>query len=117
MSLQELSQALTVDIGDVNLIKKKMPKEKIMTRVCMGLVVVDRDTSLLRLVHFSMQEYLQKHSERAELGFISQEKGMIVKTCLTILLFNEFGNGACKSDAKFELRVQEYPIFFYAAVN
>ena len=42
---------------------------------------------------------------------------MIVKTCLTILLFDEFGRGECESDAEFELRVQEYPIFFYAAAN
>jgi ankyrin repeat protein len=117
LSHKGLSQAVAVDVGDVNLIKKKMPKEGIMTRVCMGLVVVDRDTSVIRLVHFSMQEYLQKHHERSKLGLIFQEQYMIVKTCLTILLFDEFGKGKCKSDAEFELWMQEYPIFFYAAAN
>jgi ankyrin repeat protein len=117
LSLQELSQAVAVDVGEVYLNKKKMSKEGIMTRVCMGLVVVDRDTSVIRLVHFSMQEYLHTHLERSESGLIFVEKDMIVKTCLTILLFDEFGKGECKSDAEFELRVQEYPIFFYAAAN
>ena len=114
---EELRQAVAVDVGDVNLVKKKMSKEKIMTRVCMGLVVVDRDTSIIRLVHFSMQEYLQKHNERCELRPIFQQKDMIVKTCLTILLFDEFCKGECKSDAEFQLRMQEYPMFFYAAVH
>jgi Ankyrin repeats (3 copies) len=117
LSLQELSQAVAVDVGEVYLNKKKTPKEGIMTRVCMGLVVVDRDTSVIRLVHFSMQEYLHTHFERSESGLIFVEKDMIVKTCLTILLFDEFGKGECKSDAEFELRVQEYPVFFYAAAN
>src|SRR5438046_7569099 len=89
-----------------------MAKEGIMTQVCMGLVVVDSDTSTIHLVHFSMQEYLQKHFERSESELIFAEKDIIVRTCLTILLFNEFGKGECKSDAEFELWRQKYPIFF-----
>jgi hypothetical protein len=61
LSCQELTQAVAVDVGDTNLDKEKMSKEGVMARVCMGLVVVDRDSSVIRLVHFSMQEYLQKH--------------------------------------------------------
>jgi ankyrin repeat protein len=104
-----------------NLDKEKMSKEGVMARVCMGLVVVDRDSSVIRLVHFSMQEYLQKHFERSsEAQALFAEKDMndtIAKTCLTILLFDEFGKGECKSDAEFELRIQEYPIFIYAAAH
>jgi hypothetical protein len=114
----ELSQAVAVEVGDVYLDKDNMPEEEIMTQVCMGLVVVDRDTSVIRLVHFSMQEYLQKHFESSSNArLIFAEKDMIVKTCLTILLFDEFGKGHCQSDPEFELRIQEYPIFLYAALN
>ena len=83
----------------------------------MGLVIVDSDTSIIRLVHFSMQEYLQKHFKSSEVGLIFVEKDMVVKICLTILPLNEFGKGGCNSDAEFELRMQEYPIFLYAALK
>jgi len=58
---RELRQAIAVRAEHVDLDEKNMAKEGIMTRVCMGLVVVDSDTSIIRLVHFLMQEYLQKH--------------------------------------------------------
>ena len=121
LSRQELSQAVAVEIGDVCLDEDNIPEEEIMTRVCMGLVVVDSDTSIICLVHFSMQEYLQTYFESSsEARLILEEKDvidMIVKTCLTILLFDEFSKEECKSDIEFELRMQEYPIFFYAALN
>ena len=80
LSREELSQAVAVDVGDVNLIKKKMPKEGVMTRVCMGLVVVDRDTSIIRLVHFSVQEYLRKYLEESKLGLIFQNQYTIMRS-------------------------------------
>ena len=88
-----------------------------MTRVCMGFVVFDRDTSVIRPVHFSIQEYLRKHLGGSKLGLIFQSQYTIMKTCLTILLFDKFEKGGCKSDAEFERRMQEYLMYSYAAAN
>jgi hypothetical protein len=116
LSILELRQALAVRAEDVDLDKKNVPKEGIMTMVCMCLVVIGRDSSTIRLVYFSMQEYLQKCIEGSESELTFAEKDMISKSCLTILLFDEFGKGYCKSDVEYKLRMQDYPIYLYAAL-
>ena len=101
LSVEELGQALAIREGDFDMDKTNIPKERIMVRVCMGLVVVDRDSSAIRLAHFSMQEYLQRHLEISEAKSLSAGKDVIAKTCLTILLFDEFSKGYCNSDSEF----------------
>src|SRR5204863_2238525 len=54
-----------------------------------------------RLAHFSMQEYLQNRLEIFEAKSLSPGKDVIMKTCPTILLFDEFSKGYCDSDSEF----------------
>jgi ankyrin repeat protein len=117
LSVEELGHVLAIREGDSDMDKTNIPKERIMVRVCMGLVVIDHDSSAIRLAHFSMQEYLQRRFERFETKSLSAEKDMIANTCLTILLFDEFSKGYCNSDSEFLQRMKMYPELSYAAAN
>ena len=66
-----------------------------MVDCCMGLVTVDEETSEVRLVHFSVQEYL--HANQSV--FFPDAESIIAGACITYLLFDVFGEGdGCRSD-------------------
>ncbi|KAI1357525.1 ankyrin repeat-containing domain protein [Xylaria arbuscula] len=105
MTIMELKHAISVKEGDSNINEDAMPPVEIITQVCMGLVIVDRDTRSVRLIHYSVQEHLEKCFGRPAVGSFTVRKDMIVNKCLTVLLFEE-------PDEDHE---QLYPMLSYAA--
>ncbi|KAL8861141.1 MAG: hypothetical protein Q9178_002357 [Gyalolechia marmorata] len=61
-----------------------------LTSTCTGLVVVDA-SDIVRLVHFSAQNYFRDHRHR----WFSDGHTIIARQCLTYLLYKEFDTGAC----------------------
>lgn len=59
----ELSEALAIKSGSTSLKTRYCPSQKRMVDCCFGLVAVDEKSSIIRLVHFSVQEYLLKNQE------------------------------------------------------
>jgi len=55
----ELCQALAVEIGSPNLKVNNAPSIGTLLTCCQGLVVVEKEASIVRLVHFTLQEYLR----------------------------------------------------------
>jgi len=47
---------------------------------CQGLIMVDKEASTVRLIHFTVQEYLCAHPD-----LFSQPHSVIAETCLTYL--------------------------------
>ena len=58
LRLDELLRALAVEIGSADLNVENIPSVEILLNYCLGLVVVDREASTTRLIHFTLQEYL-----------------------------------------------------------
>jgi ankyrin repeat protein len=83
----ELRHALAVKTGDTAFNPTGMPPENALTDCCLGLVVIERETSTVRLTHFTLQEYFDDHRE-----FLNPSgHTMIANTCLTYLSFNHTG--------------------------
>jgi ankyrin repeat protein len=83
----ELRHALALKAGDTAFNPTGMPPENALVDCCLGLVVIERETSTIRLTHFTLQEYFNDHREFLNpLGHM-----MIAKTCLTYLGFNHPG--------------------------
>ena len=59
----ELRHALAVEIGSPNLNVDNIPSLGTLLACCQGLVIVDKEASTIRLVHFTLQEYLRAHPE------------------------------------------------------
>jgi hypothetical protein len=94
--------------------------------VCAGLVTVDEESNIIRLVHYTTQEYFE--CVRLEWNPGAQEEMAVA--CLTYLSFNTFRSGSDKvgsesfeawiehrqaSDKAFEQRLTEDPFFDYLA--
>ena len=63
LEVNELCYALGVEIGSVDLDEDKVPSIGTVLACCQGLVAVDKEASTVRLIHFTLQEYLQAHPE------------------------------------------------------
>ena len=109
----ELQHALAVNIGDPELDKENIPEIEDMASVCAGLVTVDEESYIIRLVHYTTQEYFERTWE----SWFPNAQTDITKICVTYLSFNAFGTGFCLTDKEFEARLQSNALYNYAAQN
>ena len=110
--VDELSEALAIRLGDNFLNRDLRPRLGVMVDCCMGLVTVDEKTSEVRLVHFSVQEYLLANQSAL---FPDAEK-IIAEACITYSLFEVFGEGSgCRSGkSEIEDLIINHPFVRYA---
>jgi hypothetical protein len=79
MRVDELCIALSVEKGyDV---KKNIYSRKNLDSVCVGLVVIDENTGLCRLAHYTVLEYLRKQYP----DFLLEAHSFIARICLCCL--------------------------------
>ena len=76
----ELCHALGVEIGLPNLNSDNVPSIGTLLACCQGLVFVDKEASTVRLIHFTLQEYLRAHPE-----LFGTAHSTIAETCLSYL--------------------------------
>ena len=58
LQLDELSHALAVEIGSRDLNAERIPSVETLLGCCLELIVIDMEASTVRLIHFTLQEYL-----------------------------------------------------------
>jgi hypothetical protein len=109
----ELQHALAVNIGDRNLDEENLREIDDMVSVCAGLVIVDEETRIIRLIHYTTQEYF----ERTQRKWFPNAETDITAICITYLSFCVFESGFCQTDAKFEERLRLNQFYDYAAHN
>ena len=79
---EELCHALAVELGTTDLNVQNVPSIRTLLSCTLGLVTIDEKTSTLRLVHFTLQEYLAAHP-----SLFTTPHSMMAETCLTYLNF------------------------------
>ena len=84
-----------------------------MVSACAGLVTVDEESDIIRLVHYTTQEYFERTCEH----WFLEAHIHIAKTCLSYLLFDMFECGPCSTDSEFEERLELNQLYGYAARN
>ncbi|KAI5786671.1 ankyrin repeat-containing domain protein [Pyronema domesticum] len=88
LSIIELRHALAATNSTAESLNlDDLPFEKSLVECCYGLVTIDKETSSLRLVHKSLQDYLQKQYENKTL--FSTGHCDIARTCLLYMRFND----------------------------
>jgi len=80
LKADELCHALGVEIGSADLDGDNAPSIGTLLACCQGLVTVDKEASTVRLIHFTLQEYLQAHPEHFD-----RPHAAIAETCLSYL--------------------------------
>ena len=112
LSMNELQEALAVEEGTQEIDESNIVDPELITSVCAGLVVLDQASSVIRLVHFSTQEYFK----RIRFARFPAAQIHIGKICLTYLSFQDFATSTHNFDYQtIWLRTQKHPLLRYAA--
>src|SRR5271170_209685 len=113
LSTAELQHAVAVEPGKPELNGKFIPNIEIIGSICAGLVTIDTQSDIVRLVHYTTQEYF----EQTQKDWFPNAETDITITCVTYLSFHTFESGFCQTDKEFEKRLQLNPLYDYAARN
>jgi hypothetical protein len=103
----ELQTALAVEEGDKDLDDEAIPEEDTPVSVCAGLVSVDSESNVIRLVHQSTREYL----ERRRISYLPSAQFDIAKTCVSYPCFDTFESGELPSLEEVKRRMRISPLF------
>ncbi|KAA6414215.1 MAG: hypothetical protein FRX48_02578 [Lasallia pustulata] len=82
LRVEELRHALSVRTGDTTLQRSRFPTRDDLTHHCLGLVSIDQASRTLRLVHYTLQQYLQETGK----DLFPDAEVQITRSCLDYLL-------------------------------
>jgi len=80
LQVDELCHALVVEIGVADFDLENVPSIGTLLDCCRGLIAVDAEASTVRLIHYTVQEYLCSHP-----GLFNKSHSILAETCLTYL--------------------------------
>ena len=111
LKLEELQHALAVEESHTEFDVGNIPSRKAILDCCLGLVLVDEETSTVSFVHYTLEEYFCKYTrEQFPDGYSS-----IAKTCLTYLNFGELRKNCMNIDS-LEEKINTHAFLNYAAL-
>ena len=90
-----------------------LPDIDLLLNVCAGIVIIDKESEIIRLVHYTTQEYF----EQKRFGVFPNAQAEIAKACLIYLSLDTFMDGPCSTDEAVEDRRQNNALLDYAAQN
>ncbi|KAJ7117103.1 ankyrin repeat-containing domain protein, partial [Mycena epipterygia] len=110
LAVGELQEALAIEPNATDLDCDNLLDISIILSVCASLVIVDETASVVRLIHYTTQDYLDSiQSQR-----FPDAQTKITSSCLTYLSFQEFLTLPDKYDYQEERRlIREHPLLEY----
>ncbi|KAK6336186.1 hypothetical protein TWF696_001749 [Orbilia brochopaga] len=131
LSVKALQHALATEVGECEIDEENITEISDITSACAGLVAVDDQSDVVRLVHYTAHEYfsdIQTWNSIFPTPHARTAHEDIAQVCLTYLSFNAFATGSCISnsthysyfyDLALDLRprLTRYPLYEYAARN
>jgi ankyrin repeat protein len=115
--VEELQHALAVEWSDHEDPPRSLDHGNVLdpedlVSVCAGLAIIETESKIIRLVHFTTEEFFRSSPET----LFPHADVQISKVCLAYLLFDEFCDGRSHSADELDNRVEECPFLLYAAV-
>ncbi|PCG99584.1 Hypothetical protein PENO1_002190 [Penicillium occitanis (nom. inval.)] len=111
LTIDELVHAVAVEIGLSYLDEENLSDMQYMISVCAGLVAVDEESGIIRLIHYTTQEYFGRTWQT----WFPKAHRYIAMISLTYLSFDQFATGPCANWEEYRDRLQENPVYHYAA--
>jgi len=106
LTIGELCHALAVEIESKDLDPENICPQDAVLASCLGLVVVDEETSIVRLIHYTLQEYLYLP------GVLPDAHEALALKCLAYLNSNQVKSLPTDSQPN----LQDMPFLEYSAV-
>lgn len=115
LSVSELLHALATELDESEFHDDNIPDLDDIVSACAGLITTTAGPSRdkIRFIHFTAREYF----ERKWMIWFPDAEGGITSICLTYLSFDVFQDGPCSSNTDLMKRVDQYPLYSYAAKN
>ncbi|KAL7931911.1 ankyrin repeat-containing domain protein [Trichoderma chlorosporum] len=113
LTVSELQHALAVEVGGRKLDEDNLQQIEEMISVCAGLVIADEESDIIRLVHYTTQEYF----EQTKNHWFPTGESDITNICVSYLSFDDFASGPCQTDYEFDRRIYMNCLYDYAARN
>lgn len=111
---EELQHALVVRQSTSDLDKDFCPSPRALQSVCAGLVTIDKERNVVRLDHYTIQEFFWENKNDLLPNAISD----VTEDCGRYLLFDVFESGADDLTQRvFNEGLQRYNLYLYAARN
>ncbi|KAF1991001.1 purine and uridine phosphorylase [Aulographum hederae CBS 113979] len=111
LTTEELCHALAIESQTSFLDPNNINDIEDIISVCTGLVTIDEESKIIRLVHYTTQEYF----ERVRLKWNPSAQEEIAIACLTYISFDRFQSGSSRSDRSFEQRLAKNRFLDYSA--
>ena len=118
----DLRKALGIQVGQSTFDEDDCPDVLDMISACAGLVTIDEESNIIRLVHYTTQEYLDRTRHR----WFPEAETVITEACIAYLSMEEYGTAGLYSDLTEKLEYCNYlqkfpahwdPLYCYAACN
>lgn len=100
-------------IGDSKVDEENLPEIELVISVYAGLVTVDEESNDIRLVRYTTEECF----ERTQITWFPNAQRDIARTSITYLSLNTFEAGFCETSDKSQKRLEQNPLYDYAAHN
>ncbi|KAK4136113.1 hypothetical protein BT67DRAFT_375838 [Trichocladium antarcticum] len=110
LGVEELRHALAIEPDTSSLYEDNLPQIEDMVSVCAGLVTVDQESDIVRLVHYTTQSYF----ERTQARWFPKAEEEIAATCATHMFFDDFRTGQCQNFDEYEARLKKHRLYAYA---
>ncbi|KAF4983537.1 hypothetical protein FZEAL_1072 [Fusarium zealandicum] len=109
----EFRHALAVEPGAEDIEDDDLPNLQDVVTACGGLVTVDEESDIVRLVHYTTQEFFQRTRET----WFPQAEDQITEVCLTYLTILPFRKESCGNWQEYLDRISGYAFLWYAIKN
>ncbi|CAG8909914.1 unnamed protein product [Penicillium egyptiacum] len=111
LSVLELQHALTVEANKSEFDRQNMPRVADILSACAGLVTIDEESDIIRLYHYTTQEYFDRRRNR----WFPEAEAEITQTCVSYLLLRSFESGPCQTRDEFDRRLWLNKLYHYSA--
>lgn len=111
LTVDEMQHTFAVELNEAKVDPENIPDVDVLMSVCAGLVIVDENSAIIRLVHYTTQEYLEQPSHAWTLNTQLD----MATTCLNYLSLNTFKKGSCSTHVEYWRRLRDNPFLVYSA--
>jgi len=113
LTTTELLRALAIEAETSEFDTDSIPQREDVVSSCAGLVTVDEESDIIRLVHYTAQEYFERTKDE---WFPNMEID-VASACVTYLSYSCFGGMHLAGHYEFNDLHDEWPLYEYACCN
>lgn len=111
--IQHAMAIMDLEPDETCLDEEDLPSQALLITVCGGILTIDQESNVIRLIHYTTQEYFERH--RREIFPDAQLN--ISRACIQYLSMDPFKEGPCTTDTDMEDRLRVYKLLGYASHN